>query len=224
MNHPTEKPTLEQPPFQYTDREGTIVGTMTNDGSDIRVNLDGWEFVGKMFDDLEPVQTAGLPVRFRLSHEQLCDCEFEFAIPVLMNDRKHLSYVDLSVKMELGTQTERGGLDREELRVSLEYGTQKYVSSGKSGWMEDELLEIQKQLPDDVFIQACINCLYSDYSPFGCGAFGCMMCFRNLKQEYLQVKSKDDFWSVHDDFERLVQETWLCDEFERRVPGTGYRG
>jgi hypothetical protein len=51
-----------------------------------------------------------------------------------------------------------------------------------------------------------------------------MMCFKNLKNEYLKVTSKDEFWSVHDRFDRLVQETYLCPEFSRRVPGTGYRG
>tara|TARA_R110000850_G_scaffold275084_1_gene413662 strand:+ start:2131 stop:2304 length:174 start_codon:yes stop_codon:yes gene_type:complete len=56
------------------------------------------------------------------------------------------------------------------------------------------------------------------------GYLGDMMCFRNLKQEYLQVKSKQEFFHIHDHFERQVQETWLCDEFELRVPGTGYRG
>ncbi len=51
-----------------------------------------------------------------------------------------------------------------------------------------------------------------------------MMCFRNLKSEYLKVKSKTDFWSVHNHYDRMVQETYLCPEFERRVLGTGYRG
>ena len=197
---------------------------MTNDGSDIRIKLDGWEFVGQMFDDLEPVQTTELPVRFRLHHDFLVDCNFDFTIPVLVNHRNQTANFNLLVHFELGKPNERGGIDREGFQVTLEYDTLKYASSGKWGDMEDELLEIQKQLPDDVFIQACINCLYSDYSPFGNGVFGCMMCFRNQKQEYLQVKSKEDFWSVHDHFERQVQETWLCDEFERRVPGTGYRG
>ncbi|HSY47275.1 MAG TPA: hypothetical protein VLC46_00525 [Thermoanaerobaculia bacterium] len=73
-------------------------------------------------------------------------------------------------------------------------------------------------------MRACINCLHSDYSPYGHGLFGYMTCFRNRKAEYLRVKSKDDFWKVHDHFEEMVQETYLCPEFERRVPGTGYRG
>jgi hypothetical protein len=224
VNQPTGKPTPEPRPFHYTDHTGTIVGTMTNDGADIRINLDGWEFVGKMFDDLEPVQTMGLPDRFEIHHDSLIDCNFEFSIPVLVNDQNQLIKVDLSVHFELGKPNNRRGIDKEAFQISLEYNAVKYSSSGKQGDMEDELLEIQKQLPDGVFLQACINCLYSDYSPYGNGVFGCMMCFRNLKQEYLQVKSKQDFWGVANRFERLVQETWLCDEFERRVPGTGYRG
>ncbi|MFH1299545.1 MAG: DUF6304 family protein [Planctomycetota bacterium] len=215
---------MEQHRFQYTDREGTIVGSMTNDGAEIRIKLDGWEFVGGMFDDMEPVQSDGLPQRFRLARGDLCDCIFEFVIPILIDDRNQSVSAELMVQCELGQLNERGGIDREEFRVSLDYGAQKYISSGKSGCMEDELLEIQKQLPEHIFLKACINCLYSDYSPFGSGAFGRMMCFRNLKQEYLQVKSKEDFFHVHDRFDRLVQETWLCDEFERRVPDTGYRG
>jgi len=73
-------------------------------------------------------------------------------------------------------------------------------------------------------MKACINCLYSDYSPLGHGLFGCMMCFRNLKAEYVKVTTKDELWPIHDRYDRLVQETYLCPDFERRIPGTGYRG
>jgi len=50
------------------------------------------------------------------------------------------------------------------------------------------------------------------------------MCFRNIKSAYLGVKSKDDLLAIHNLFERCVQETYLCPEFSRRIPGTGYRG
>tara|TARA_R110002167_G_scaffold319685_1_gene525467 strand:- start:1520 stop:1714 length:195 start_codon:yes stop_codon:yes gene_type:complete len=64
---------MEKTEFRYTDRIGTIVGTMTNDGADIRIKLDGWEFVGKMFDDMEPVQSVGLPDRFLIHQDSLVD-------------------------------------------------------------------------------------------------------------------------------------------------------
>ena len=99
---------------------------------------------------------------------------------------------------------------------------------GKFFWerygREPVLNDPQAQLPEAVFIKACINCLYSDYSLYGHGLFGCMMCFRNLKADYLKVTTKKDFWSVHGRQDRFVQETYLCPEFERRIPGTGYRG
>jgi hypothetical protein len=97
--------------------------------------------------------------------------------------------------------------DYDQLRILLEYGGRQYTGPGTSGWFEDELLGIQAQLPEGVFIKACINCLYSDYSPYGHGLFGYLMCFRNLKEEYLRVTSKDEFWSVHGREDRLVQET-----------------
>lgn len=83
---------------------------------------------------------------------------------------------DLLVELVLGAPAPNGGLDREQLRIVLEYDGQRFVGPGTSGWFEDELLSIQNQLPDDAFIKACINCLYSDYSPYGHGLFGCMMC------------------------------------------------
>jgi hypothetical protein len=78
------------------------------------------------------------------------------------------------------------------LQLTLEYGDDRVASSGTSGWFEDELAQVQRQLPQSVFIKACINCLFSDYSPSGHGLYGQMMCFRNIKTEYLQVKSKQD--------------------------------
>ena len=130
----------------------------------------------------------------------------------------------LAINLQLGDPAPNDGLDREQLLVALKYNEQDFAGSGKSGWFEDEFIEIQKQLPNGVYMRACINCLYSDYSPYGHGLFGHMMCFRNLKQEYLKVTSKGEFWPIHDRYDRLVQETHLCPDFKRRIPGTGYRG
>ncbi|HEV8650852.1 MAG TPA: hypothetical protein VG276_16000 [Actinomycetes bacterium] len=49
-----------------------------------------------------------------------------------------------------------------------------------------------------------------------------MRCHRDAKQQYLAVKSKHDYWSVPVIEE--VMETYLCPEYQRRTPGTGYRG
>ena len=67
----------------------------------------------------------------------------------------------------------------------------------------------------------CFTCLYSDYSPAGHGLLG-MRCHRNAKEQYLAVRAKVDYWSVP--VAEDVMESYLCPKYERRVPGTGYRG
>lgn len=66
--------------------------------------------------------------------------------------------------------------------------------------------------------------LYSDYRPSGQTSFGGMFCSRYIKDECSRVASKAEFRAVHGQHERFVQETCLCRQFVRRVPGTGYRG
>ncbi len=48
--------------------------------------------------------------------------------------------------------------------------------------------------------------------------------FRHRRQPGAEVavRSKADYWKVP--VTEQVPETYLCPEYERRVPGTGYRG
>jgi hypothetical protein len=213
-------------PAKYSDARGSETTTIGNDGETLRVFLRGLEFVGRDFDSLELPKDARPEQRQRLSFSQacLCSCCIECQIPVPIHDCGRPVDGALLIELVLGDPCPNEGLDREQLRIVFEYDGKRFVGSGTSGWFEDELLGIQAQLPEGVFIKACINCLYSDYSPYGHGLFGCLMCFRNLKAEYLKVTTKEEFWAVHDRRDRMVLETYLCPEFERRIAGTGYRG
>jgi hypothetical protein len=56
-----------------------------------------------------------------------------------------------------------------------------------------------------------------------------MICFRANKGGYQGLPSGEDFskdayFDVMDTVSDMVQETYLCPEFSRRAPGTGYRG
>ena len=217
---------MDSYPAKYTDAHGSEETNISNDGETIRMDIRGVNFTGTDFDSLEPsgdTQQDQL-AHFALNHNELCSCRIECAIPIPVCGHAKQALGTLSVELILGDPEPKGGLDRETLQITLACDYGRFAGSGKSGWFEDELLEIQSQLPDGVHMRACINCLYSDYSPYGHGAFGCMMCFRNLKSEYLAVKSKQEFWSVHNRYDRMVQETYLCPEFKRRIPDTGYRG
>lgn len=211
---------------RYCDAHGSEQTIIRNDSSTLSMELRGVRFTGSDFDAFEPDQNAMSDqlAKFSLHHNSLCSCQIECEISVAISVHGDPQQATLLVDLTLGVPGPNGGLDREDLNLKVVADSGEYSSSGRSGFFEHELLEIQSQLPSGVYIRACINCLYSDYSPYGNGAFGGMMCFKNRKSEYLKVKSKRDFFLIHDQFERFVQEPYLCGEFERRIPGTGYRG
>jgi hypothetical protein len=211
-------------PATYSDANGAESTTIANDGTLLRMSVRGTAFVGPDFDMFEPSNdTSPSDLRsFSINHGCLSSCRITWRMPVRLDAFGHDEEGTLAVDLLLGDPTPTGFLDREELRVVLEFQDQRFASPGNTGYFEDELLGLWKQLPSGLLMKACINCLYSDYSPAGNGLFGSMMCFRNCKAEYLAVRSKHQMWALKCD--RMVQETFLCPEFERRIPGTGYRG
>ncbi len=110
----------------------------------------------------------------------------------------------------------------ERLRIILRYGDEEYYSSGNTGHFENELLEIQKNLPASVYLKLCLICQFAGYHPLGNGLFGCMFCFRKVKSEYINMKSKDEYFPLFNHAICNMQETHLCDEYELRKPKTGY--
>jgi hypothetical protein len=213
-------------PGTYRDGHGSESLIFRNDGTILSTFIRGVEFSGSDFDSLGPADATPEDqlASFSLCHFDLCSCIFtaEMTVPVVVSGSTIPGR--LLVELDLGAPAAHGGIEHEHLRLTLAAGGFCASSAGTSGSFECELLDLQRQLSKDSYIQACINCLYSDYSPYGQGLFGDMLCFRNIKSEYLNVTSKKEFWAVHGREERQVQETYLCDEFKRRVPGTGYRG
>jgi len=213
-------------PLKYSDKNGIVKTIIKSDGKRLSTYIREVLFEGDDFDSLKPKDNTDCRMLelFTLSNEMLCNCVLECNINIPIQVEENIVDGDLYFILELGYPKENRALSMEILKITLTYNNESIKSSGMYGWFEDELLDIQKKLPEGTYIKSCINCAYSDYSPYGHGLFGWMMCFRNLKEEYLQVRSKDDFWSIHDNYDRIIQETYLCADFERRKPGTGYRG
>ena len=209
---------------KYRDRFGEETTTIYNDGKLLRMTLRGVEFQASMLDDWEPTTEIAKSAPFCWQHGELCsyilDCEI--LVPIVESDR--ISSGTLRVHLELGDPRADGGIDREDLQLELIFAEQSFKASGKRGWFEDELSEIQTLLPDGTYLKSCFNCAFSDYNPAGFGIFGCMTCFRNTKQEYRSLTGKAAYFDLQDRMAEFVQETYLCPEFEKRVPNTGYRG
>jgi len=218
-------------PARYQDQEGTEKTTIRNDGRRLYMTVRGVKFEGTDFDDLRPVEmpedSAGFTFAEYLNSDvrSLCCCAIDWQMEVPVCTGQLVAPCDLRVRLVLGGQDQRtGGIDQEDLSMTLSSPFGDLKSKGTSGWFEDELLDIQRQLPDGVFLKACINCAFSDYSPFGHDFFGSLACFRDNKEGYLKVESKRDLFDVWDTMTEFVQETYLCPDFKRRKAGAGYRG
>ena len=213
-------------PAKYSDNLGTENATIHNDGKTLLLTLRKVTFSGDDFDNLSPVDgtTVELLSQFNLHQNCLCECQLLVSFPTTFVENNITSPLCLKALIKLGSPSPSGGLNTETVTLSLLHPAGAIRSSGSSGWFEDELLEIQKRLPTDSYIQNCFGCAYSDYSPFGHGLFGGMLCFKRDKTNYSAVKSKDDLWPLLNRNNVYVQETFACDEFEQRKKNTGYRG
>jgi hypothetical protein len=215
-------------PAVYRDGFGEVATMLFNDGKELRMKLRGVEFTGSMLDDWEPDAHADAAqlqsFTFMRSGRELCEYTLEFDMPIPVVFQAEQRQGTLHVLLTLGAAIPNGGVDREILCLRLTINDSSIASQGTSGWFEDELLDIQRQLPEGMFMRTCLCCAYSDYHPVGHGLFGGLACFRNKKQEYLAISNKYvlmKLWPTHIED---VQETYRCPEFERRKPGTGYRG
>ncbi|GCE20917.1 DUF6304 family protein [Dictyobacter kobayashii] len=213
-------------PALYRDPQGEVSTTIRNDGKKLRMVLRDVEFISTMFDDWMPTSSVdALALQsFTLDRGELRGFSLEVDMPIPMLFQKEKVQGILHISFVLGVPTSNGGTDREIVALTLNIMNTCFSSQGKSGYFEDELLDLQKQLPNDVTMQICFSCAFSDYSPYGNGLFGCMACFRGNKQVYLAAQTKRDILDLWDTHTEYVQETYRCDEFELRKPGTGYRG
>jgi hypothetical protein len=210
-------------PGTYTDQVGRESIVFANDGTELRTTIRGVEFVGSTPEMLWPTDAAALEGRvdLRLRNGTLWRCLITIEMPVVVViDNQEVSGV-VHLSHNLG-HTAPASLAVPRL-VLIHEGTPLEADAGRDSEFESALPRIEKQLPPGAFFKTCINCQYSDYSPGGSQEFGSLMCFRKMKSEYLAATTKNEWFTLGERAER-TQETFLCQEFVRRRPGTGYRG
>ena len=214
-------------PATFRDHFGGEETVIVNDAATLRMTVRGVPFVSKDTVWWKP-DGVTLPedVPFAFSqHGELCACEFAFTQPLSLIDGEGEAVGDLETFIRLGVPAERGWLSETFVQLTLHYKGETY--KGNEGYeddLEEELLDIIRQLPLSVKLHCCFTCAYSDYSPYGHQYFGGLACFRDNKAGYLQAKTKMAVLRVWNTNSGMVQETYQCDQYAPRVRGTGYRG
>ncbi len=225
----------------YKDAFGIVDIVIHNDFEKFSTKIGEVEFEGSEFDALAIINKQSYSVqqleRFTLSQtriygtnnfvEEVCNCTFNVNIPQLIISSKTQEefVVNMNVEYVLGDKRPihlGGGLEFEKIYLSFQIFDEIFRSEGD--YFESIFEDIQSQFNSRYVLKNCFGCLYSDYSVYGQGALGSMLCFVRQKEAYLKVKDKVDYMkNLTDDYD-IVQEIFLCDKFQARRKGTGYRG
>ena len=124
---------------------------------------------------------------------------------IFMNDGKRVYYDDTIVN-----------------DFSLCVDGKRYSSEKNTLDFEIALSDICTKIKSDYYIKSCFTCQYSEYSPYGHDGFGCMLCYREHKENYLKVNNFFKYLINEDSTFR--QETFLCSDYDLRNKCGGYRG
>ena len=146
-------------------------------------------------------------------------CVLSGDLPCTVADNGMSRAATITFTLDVKAVTTGGNSRPTYLRLSLNHAGTTYEVEDE--WFEGGVQRLEETLPSGVVLVCCATCLFSDYSPVGHGILG-MDCHRGAKAQYLAVTSKFDYFDVPRTEE--VMETHLCPEYERRIPGTGYRG
>lgn len=213
-------------PAVYRDRSGEERATIENDGRVLRLAVRGIEFTGNFWDDWAPPADTP-PERlapFTLWDGTLVDYALDCELPLPVVQAETESPGVLRVHFEMESPESECPAAECRLMLRLDWAGGAYASSGRSADFESALDEIQAALPPPAYLKACVTCAFSDYYPGGLPLFAALACFRGNKAAYRRVKNRWDLFRIWDTRTEQVQEIHLCPEYERRVPGTGYRG
>ena len=208
----------------YCDKNGREEILIHNDGQVLTTIIRGIEF---SYDDIfymrlkEPQIARQHPSfhTFTVDDEDLCSFTLDYEMPILVVHNSQTQNATLHVHLKMGAP-DRGWSGQIQLRLS--WGENSFETHLINDDMETALLDLESVLPQNIYLKCCFFCNFSDYSPYGKGAYGGMHCHRNNKQQYLAVQTKRDYFDLP--IPEAVQETYLCPEFEKRKKGTGYRG
>ncbi len=203
-------------PGHYTDDVGTeaiewwMGPEKRPDRFLIQTQIRGVAVSGLDFDMLEPGERDASTSFVVNRLGELINCRLDGELPVTLE--MDGDQVPGAVRFEIDLYSSPA---RTELSTEVR-GVQHRIKVD----LFEQLLQLDTAIRPDRLV-CCVTCQWSDYSPAGQPLLG-IECHRDAKERYLAVRSKQDYWGMP--VTEQVPETYRCEQWERRIPGTGYRG
>jgi hypothetical protein len=204
-------------PTVYRDFRGVEKCTFIADGSSFTITIREITFDGHFW---ELVPKKGQEEMAR-NYFDLNDNGELSGITNLSNGKSSSGFsVNVDIPIKVVTK------DNQEIDAIIEFGTNpqqlffiidgvRYTSESPS--FEYGLARAYTQSLNIEYVKCCVNCKFSAFSPMGNQEYGDMMCFKNCKENWVEIgyiglKDPHD-WSKIAKREK-TQEAYYCDEFE----------
>ncbi len=135
--------------------------------------------------------------------------KIESTIKVLVDNKMQDAIFTMYRNMDWDVEKFRGAY--------LSVGENNFAQINTYIGVEDLIIKLQESLPENIKIQSCFFCRFSNYNVAGNDNYGDLNCFKHCKEKCKAVKTKND---VIDLFENefknsnKVKETFYCNEFE----------
>ena len=215
---------LEYPTI-YQDSRGIEKSKFISDDESLKIELRGITFEGH-FRELSPVDDTQNKAAdlFDLTEFNYANGEKSYELNGNMIHESSLVFsvnVQIPIKIVTDENTEMDGL--------IDFGTNSYgkfdfIINGKRVEAEKPSFEFGL-IPDKTkslnikYIKCCINCMFSEYSPFGNQDYGDLMCFKSCKEAWLEIGYTGlkitENWEKIKKF-KTTQEAYFCEEFKLR--------
>lgn len=214
----------------YQDKRGIEEIVVQSNGTEMFFTLRGIDFNGSDFEGFSASEIDNTKFDYELFKDgsgDITNFKLTITIPIrLYNAQSNQTFTEnLKAHIEVGETTTIKGLDSELTCLTLTTSFGEFVVEKRLEWMEDALIALQNQLPENIYLKTCLSCKFSNYHPVGNGMFGALCCFKNHKKELEQVRDKYDLmelWS-EDNIKKqslfFIQETFDCPEHQ--LPTTG---
>jgi hypothetical protein len=134
---------------------------------------------------------------------------------VEVGGRRRPGIVTFSLDLHCGTGALPGHPQHLRLSLTFDGWPRKSPTNGLKAAFSDW----RPRFPPGTSLVCCVTCPYSDCSPGRHGSWASAVIVALRSSTWLS--GRPDYWSVPVTEE--VPETYLCREYQRRIPGTRYR-
>ncbi|MFD2556355.1 DUF6304 family protein [Sphingobacterium tabacisoli] len=213
----------------FSNKTGTYSVEVYNDFDDFYMQIGRFKFSGfdldsfeldnpEEFSDQELIDFDIINRKIDAQHTyiELRNYSLSLQIPqtlIVMSTKEEINIV-FNLRLELFEKHEKALLS---FNIKGEY------FEAKNGFMEMIMDDLQRQFAGRYRFKNCYGCLYGDYSIYGQGLMGPILCFKNQKEKYLDVQNKNEYMELKK-HESAQQEIYCCADYEPRNRVVGYRG